>query len=210
MKKVVFEGVLIAFIGALLALAGNAVSPRGISLTHDFFHVSDRAPVASAPVATNLSSSTSTNTGAIQSTPNRPSHDLATTLKQEGLGLANGERAIELFNDPRRLQNLVLFIDARHDEEYKAGHIPGAYQFDYYYADKFLGALIPVVQQAQLIVVYCNGGDCTDSHYAALELANIVPRDRLMVYVGGITEWKGKGLEVEVGERNSGTLRKGQ
>jgi rhodanese-related sulfurtransferase len=131
-------------------------------------------------------------------------------LKQEGLGLANTDRAIELFNDPRRLQNQVVFIDARHDEEYKAGHIPGAYQFDYYYASKFLGALIPVVQQAELIVVYCNGGDCADSHYAALELGNIVPREKLMVYAGGITEWKAQGQEVEAGERNSGSLRKSQ
>jgi len=214
MKKVVLEGILIAFIGGLLALAGNAISPRGISLTQDFFHAGDRPRVTVSAVtptaSTNASTSASTNTvGAVQASATPASNDLAATLKQEGLGLANTDRAIELFNDPRRLQNQVVFIDARHDEEYRSGHIPGAYQFDYYYASKFLGTLIPVVQQAELIVVYCNGGDCTDSHYAALELANIVPREKLMVYAGGITEWKAKGQEVETGERNSGSLHKG-
>jgi rhodanese-related sulfurtransferase len=215
MKKVVLEGVLIAFIGAVLALAGNAVSPRGISLTHDFFHAGDRPRVTAATAtptanATNPTAGTKMGIAVAQGTANSPANDLAATLKQEGLGLANGERAIQLFNDPRRLQNLVVFIDARHDEEYRAGHIPGAYQFDYYYANKFLGTIIPVVQQAESIVVYCNGGDCTDSHYAALELANFVPREKLLVYAGGITEWKGKGLEIETGERNSGALHKGQ
>jgi rhodanese-related sulfurtransferase len=223
MSKVVLEGVLIAFIGALLALAGNAVSPRGISLTHDFFHVGDRSrPNPQAPAREHLTSdgpvlipgsNTSPAPAVAARSSNNPTaggNDLAMTLKQEGLGLVDGQRARELFNDPRRLQNLVVFIDARHEEEYKAGHIPGAFQFDYYYADKFLGTIVPVVQQAQVIVVYCNGGECTDSHYAALELANFVPREKLMVYAGGITEWKGSGWEIETGERNSGTLRKGQ
>jgi rhodanese-related sulfurtransferase len=208
MKKVVFEGALVAFIGALVALAGNAISPRGINLTHDFFHVADRARSNPATPAANPVSSNSSALPAPRKSSVTASNDLAAALKQEGLGLVDGARAVQLFNDPRRLQNLVIFIDARHDEEYRAGHIPGAYQFDYYYANKFLGTIVPVVQQAEAIVVYCNGGECTDSHYAALELANFAPREKLMVYAGGITEWKEMGHEVETGERNSGTLNK--
>jgi rhodanese-related sulfurtransferase len=208
MKKVVFEGALVAFIGALVALAGNAISPRGINLRHDFFHVADRARPNPATSTANPVSSNSLALPAPGNTSVAASNDLAAALKQEGLGLVDGARAVQLFNDPRRLQNLVIFIDARHDEEYRAGHIPGAYQFDYYYANKFLGTIVPVVQQAEAIVVYCNGGECTDSHYAALELANFAPREKLMVYAGGITEWKAMGHEVETGERNSGTLNK--
>jgi len=208
MKKVVLEGLLVAFIGALVALAGNAVSPRGISLTHDFFHVGDRLRLNPTTSTPNLVSSNSFTLAQSASNAATVTNNFAATLKQEGLGLIDGARAVELFNDGRRLQNLVVFIDARHDEEYRAGHIPGAYQFDYYYANKFLGTIVPVVQQAQTIVVYCNGGECTDSHYAALELANFAPREKLMIYAGGITEWKATGHEVETGERNSGVLTK--
>lgn len=208
LKAVLLEALLIAFIGGLLALAGNAVSPRGISLTQDFFHTKDSShAIASKNLSpTNASSATS----AIPPTVAAAGNDLAATLKQEGLGLINTDRAFELLNDPRRLQNLVVFIDARHDEEYKAGHIPGAYQFDYYYRDRFLGTVVPVIRPAELVIVYCNGGDCTDSHYAALELSNFIPRAKLMVYAGGITEWKAMGHEIETGERNSGVLAKPQ
>ena len=104
MKKVVLEGILIAFIGGLLALAGNAISPRGISLTQDFFHAGDRPRVTVSAVtptaSTNASTGASTNTvAAVQASATPASNELAATLKQEGLGLANTDRAIELFND---------------------------------------------------------------------------------------------------------------
>jgi len=34
-----------------------------------------------------------------------------------------------------------------------------------------------------------------------------VPKERLLVYLGGYTEWAGNQLPVEAGERNSGNLR---
>ena len=204
MKKVVFEAALIAIVGAAVGLTANALSPLGINLKQDFFHTKDRPQPAPLLVSANSAATLNTTSTA----PAIVGNDLAATLKQEGLGLADGKRALELFNDPRRPQNQIVFIDARHDKEYNEGHIPGAYQFDYYYKEKFLGTIIPLVQAAELIVVYCNGGDCTDSHYAALDLSNFVPREKLIVYSGGITEWKARGQEVETGERNSGVLQK--
>ncbi|HWH72296.1 MAG TPA: rhodanese-like domain-containing protein, partial [Candidatus Sulfotelmatobacter sp.] len=59
------------------------------------------------------------------------------------------------------------------------------------------------------IVVYCNGGNCEDSELAATMLRDAgIPKDKLLVYGGGMTEWTTNGLPVELGQRKSGNLRK--
>jgi rhodanese-related sulfurtransferase len=56
-------------------------------------------------------------------------------------------------------------------------------------------------------VVYCNGGECEDSEFAAIMLRDAgVPREMLFVFAGGIVEWKAAGLPVETGPRGSGQL----
>jgi rhodanese-related sulfurtransferase len=57
------------------------------------------------------------------------------------------------------------------------------------------------------VVVYCSGGECEDSEFAAIMLRDAgVPRDILFVYAGGILEWKATGLPVETGARLSGEI----
>jgi rhodanese-related sulfurtransferase len=68
--------------------------------------------------------------------------------------------------------------------------------------------VLPACQNARSIVVYCTGGNCEDSEFAALSLKEAgVPQERLAVYVGGITEWAAKAWPVEIGERKSGNMR---
>jgi len=108
-------------------------------------------------------------------------------------------RVVELFHDPRYAQNLVVFIDARGDKEYEEGHIPGAHQFYHLQFEKYLSTIVPLCQAAQQIVVYCGGGDCELSEFAATMLANDlgVPKEKLSVYGGGMNEWKDKHLPIE-------------
>ena len=103
----------------------------------------------------------------------------------------------------------MIFIDARDDHHYASGHIPGAWQFHHYRAENYLPAVLPVCLTALQVVVYCTGGDCEDSEFAAIMLREAgVPRDALSVYAGGITEWTANGLPVETGTRRSGELLK--
>ena len=103
---------------------------------------------------------------------------------------------------------LFVFIDARDDRHYEEGHVPGAYQFDRYYPEKHLPAVLPACLTAMKVVVYCTGGSCEDSEFAALALKEAgVPQDRLLVYAGGMTEWGANGWPVEAGERQSGNLQ---
>ncbi|HXJ72678.1 MAG TPA: hypothetical protein VNM37_07485, partial [Candidatus Dormibacteraeota bacterium] len=55
--------------------------------------------------------------------------------------------------------------------------------------------------------VYCTGGTCEDSEFAALALreAGVAP-DHLGVFVGGINEWTTLQGPIELGARNSGNL----
>jgi rhodanese-related sulfurtransferase len=129
-------------------------------------------------------------------------------LQTKGLQLASSNQVNQLFQDPRCQQGLILFVDARDDAHFQAGHIPGAYQLDYYHPEKHLGTLLPLCQVAHQVVIYCNGGECEDSELAATFLASAgIAREKLLVYGGGISEWGANGLSIEVGERSSGQMR---
>ena len=122
--------------------------------------------------------------------------------------LIDGRQAVQLFHDSHLKPGVIVFIDARDEEHYQAGHIPGAYEFDPYHPEKYFPAVLPVCQAAEQIVVYCNGGDCDDSETAALLLRDMgIPNQKLFVYGGGITEWTNNHLPVETGARNSGNLQ---
>ena len=200
-KRVLTEALLVSALGLALALVANWVSPRGLSFTRNYFPASGKERIPA----------TSSVTAAAQNT-NSASHasfeTVAARLREKGLQPIDGEEALRLFRDPQYEQELIVFVDARDDRHYQEGHIPGAHQFDRYYPEKYLGAVLPACLNAMKVAVYCTGGECEDSEFAALALKDAgVPQERLFVYVEGITEWTAKGLPVEAGERKSGNLR---
>jgi rhodanese-related sulfurtransferase len=193
------EGALVAVIGATLAFAANALSPRRLELTRNYF---PGTPLTlPTPARTNV-----TGTGGAQT--NSPLELLAARFRTEGLQLADSNLVARLFHDPRREQDGVIFIDARDEENYRAGHIPGAYHFDRFRPEDYLTNVVAVCLTAQEIVFYCNGGDCDDSEHAAIMLRDSIgiPKEKVFVYGGGMNEWTTNGLPVELGARNSGQL----
>ena len=200
MKSVLQEGVLIALIGAALAFAANALSPRGLHLSKNYY------PATSLPAPSPSPGSNATAAAGVRT--NSPLELLPALLLANGLQLADSNRVTQFFGDPRREQDAVIFIDARNDDHYRAGHIPGAYQFDHFRPENYLTNVLQVCLTAEQIVFYCNGGECDDSLQAAVMLRDSVPipKEKLFVYGGGITEWATAGLPVELGARNSGQL----
>lgn len=189
--KIFLEAVLMAIVGLMFALVANQVSPRGISLSTDLFRSSTSRADSKPPPG-----------------PATNPNTLAAELEAKGLHYADSNLVFTLHQDPRYAMELVVFIDARDDKHYQEGHIPGAYQMDHYYLEKYLPAVLPICQTADQIVFYCNGGDCEDSKLAALDLADQkIPKEKLFVYGGGMTEWSSNGWPVEVGARKSGMLR---
>jgi rhodanese-related sulfurtransferase len=202
-KKILWEGVLVAVIGAVFAFAANEVSPRGLRLTRNYFPGATRGSLPSG-AATNL---TPRPGGPRVGAPS-PAELLARRLQTKGLHLIESNHVAQLFRDPRYEQELIVFIDARDDRHYQEGHIPGAYLFDHYHAENYLATVLPVCQTAERIVVYCTGGGCEDSEFTAITLRDVgITKEKLFVYGGGMTEWTTNGLSVEVGERRSGKFR---
>jgi rhodanese-related sulfurtransferase len=198
LKSVFLEAALVATCGAGLAFAANSLSPIGLSLTRDNF---PQRPLVAIPGSLTNSAASETNTA------DGP-EALKARLGAEGLQLADGAETFQLYHDPRYPQELVVFVDARSDGAYQAGHIPGAYQFDRYYPEKYVATMLQVCNPAQQILVYCNGGNCEDSEFAAILLSQWgIPKNKLMVYGGGFTEWTNHHWPVELGTRHSGNLR---
>lgn len=200
MKSLFVEAVLVAIVGAAIALVANQVSPRGLKLTRDYFY-SSRAASAATNAASPGFGSSPTN-GAAAAVIGR--------LREKGIAMADGEHVGALFRDSRYQQGLIVFIDARDDANFQSGHIPGAYQLDYYRPEKYLPEVLQAAQLAEQIVIYCAGGTCEDSEFAAQLLAGAVPPQKLLVYPGGMAEWLTNGMPVEVGPRGSGVIRTGE
>ena len=206
-------GVLIA--GAILALAANALSPRGLSLTRDYFPAFAPAPVLTTQATNTPPNIPTTNlavfpTAATNASPNPvppATNAVAARLQARGLQLIEHAEVIAAFRDPRSAQDQFLFVDARNDQHYQEGHIPGALQLDYYHLDQYLGPALAACQIAEKIIVYCTGGDCEDSELTAALLGRIVPREKIFVYTGGFTQWSATAQPVETGARKSGVLK---
>ena len=174
----------VVVLGATLAFAANAISPRGLTLTRNYFPGTTN-PAVTAPV-----------------------QPLIAGLKQKGLQWVDEKTALRLFRDPGFQQQMIVFIDARDDEQYRNGHIPGACEFNPYYPEKQLLAVLPICQAATNVIVYCEGGECEDSQFAAVMLRDAgIQNQKLSVLVGGIAEWMTNGWPVETGDRNSGNVR---
>jgi rhodanese-related sulfurtransferase len=199
-KRTLLEVIIVGVVGLTVALAANALSPHGLKLSRDYFQTAKGPATNIAAVATNKS-------GAPVPDAQSLAAKVAARLQQKGLKLADSDQVHELFQDPRYQQGLIVFIDSRDDTHYLQGHIPGAWQLDYYRYETYLPAVLPACMMAQEIVVYCNGGECEDSEFTALLLRDAqIPLGKIRVYAGGLTEWRTNGWPVETGARNSGQL----
>lgn len=199
-RTIVVEAAIVAIVGAGLALAANELSPRGLTLSRDYFPKGTNAipaaakpvQVADSPAATNESSE---------------ADQLSGRLRDKGLQEVKRSQVDVFFHDPRAQDGRIVFVDARDEDHYQEGHIPGAYELDPYHPEKKLETVLPLCEAAEEVVVYCTGGDCEDSDTAALLLRDAgVPGRKLFVYGGGFEDWEANHLPVETGARNSGVL----
>lgn len=201
MAKMLQDSVLIVVLGTVLGLAANAVSPRGLSLTRDYFggtpgkvlRAESGSAVQSGSQGTDAARpATDGSTGTDQK--GEPSHT------KHGLPLATHEQVADWFRDPSYAQQKIVFIDARDEAHYAEKHIPGAYPFDHYHPDRYIANVLAAAQLADRIVVYCHGGDCEDSELAFQDLVALgVPESKLVIYGGGITEWVNRKMPVATG-----------
>jgi len=206
---VVFEAASVALAGLALALLANQLSPRGIELTRDYFPERPTPAVEPAASDTGLAPAEESVAASVADGLDEagPEAALEARLRERGLGLARLAEVEAWFHDPAYDLEVIIFVDARNRRLYQEGHVPAAYRFDHFYPQDTLAEVLPAALAAQWVIVYCTGGDCEDSEFAALFLRDAgVPADRLRVYVGGLEEWREAGLPIELGARRSGIL----
>ena len=203
-KGLVVEALLVTVAGGLFALAANQLSPNGIKLTRNYF---PKPP----PLATNQPAAPQPKPTATQPLPAAAQPAVAAVVTPEarlraaGLQTVPREIVAQLFTSPEYASESVIFVDARNDDHYQAGHVPGAFAFDHYRPETCVATVLPACLAATRIVVYCTGGDCEDSEFATLALAGSgVPREKLFIYPGGLADWQAAGQPVEIGARRSG------
>ena len=186
-KSLIKETCQVLTVGLAVALLANRLSPRGLPLNRDYFKESGRSTGNQSAVV-----------------PERSSPQVGDPKRSPEI---TAEEALRLFQDPRRGQGRVIFVDARKEAVFVLGHIPEAYPLDRFYPDQDLPALVLAGIGAEQVVVYCSGGTCEDSHYAALLLieAGMDPT-RIRVFAGGFTEWTSHSWPVERGARASGLI----
>lgn len=212
MLKILRDAGLILLLGIPLSLLINATSPRGLSLNRDYFYSQSTPRPPDSPTGTNVEA-----TGSVALTPTSPAPEgvpatktadpLKARLDAAGLGLVTHDEAAALHQTEAYGQGRIIFVDARDITHFHEGHIPGAYRFDHYRMEETLGEVLPVCLVADQVVVYCNGGSCEDSEYAANDLVQLgVTPGQVFVYAGGITEWKSRGMPIERGPRQSGDI----
>ena len=89
----------------------------------------------------------------------------------------------------------VLFIDARHDFEYKMGHIHGAINIALKEIDTHRNQLEGIPKE-KMLVVYCDGVECNSSIELALKLMEL-KFTNVKVFFGGWQEWKANNFPID-------------
>lgn len=212
-RTLLAEAALVAVVGVVIALVANQTSPRGLRLTRDYFPV---LPVTPAATGWDASKNPGLRASGSSAAASGGSNAVAVAVAgaEAGAGLSAVEEKVRalgfvpaklpeveaLFRDPRYAQELVVFVDARDDHHFQEGHIPGALQLDRFYPERYLPAVLPRASAAELVVVYCTGGECEDSVFAAGLLRDAgIGAERVRVYLGGFREWSERGLPSERG-----------
>ena len=110
------------------------------------------------------------------------------------------DEVAKVFKDSGTKQGLNIFVDARKEDLFVEGHIPGALHCDPYDATRHIEAVLQRANGVERVIVYCGGGDCEDSIFLCRELIDAgVPEDAVYLFAGGWKDWSAKQLPVETG-----------
>jgi len=95
-------------------------------------------------------------------------------------------------------EHAALFLDARSPEDYAEGHVPGALNLPAYEFDTRFPEIADRVEEAQSIIVYCDGVECSDSIHVAERLVEY-GFSHFAVFESGWRAWAESGAPVSEG-----------
>jgi len=184
LKQSIFEALALLVLACVVGLGFNARRSAGLVLTRDYF-----------PVLTDPRGGLADPEGGGSDEGLVPREG---QLPQHGFQVVNLSEALEYYS---RGESSIVFIDARDDATYEKCHIPSAIQFDYYHPDDYIGEVRDFAADAEIVIIYCNGGECEDSiqtaRYLTEEIEDPLPFEIVHVFEGGIQAWYDAGNERE-------------
>ncbi len=184
-KQTILEAVVFVVVACVVGLTVNAQRSDGLQISRDYF-----PPLNSAgPPAQRVQPPAPRGNGPVQPDGQVPDHDFQTVSL---------ESAYDYY---QRGESSIVFIDARDDAHFEKCHIPNAVQFDYYHPDRYIDEVRDFAADADVVIVYCNGGACEDSlqtaRYLTEEIDNPLAFETVYVFEGGIEAWYKAGYERE-------------
>ena len=90
----------------------------------------------------------------------------------------------------------VLFVDARSQNQYGNGHIPGAVSLPVGQFEERIESFLNRYPPEQPIVTYCSGRTCEDSHDLAQFLSD-VGFNNVRIFIDGFPGWEAEGYPIE-------------
>ncbi len=176
LKQSIFEALALLVLACVVGLVFNARRSTGLVLTRDYFPVlTDPRGVLADPEG-------------VASDDAPISNDAQ--LPQHGFNVVSLSEALEYYSHG---ESSIVFIDARDDAAYEKCHISSAIQFDYYRPDEYIDNVRDFAADAEILIIYCNGGDCEDSiqtaRYLTEEIEDPLPYEIVHVFEGGIQAW---------------------
>ena len=160
--KTIKEIIILVGVSVALALAVNALSPRGIALVGQW----------------------DTAEGVITASPGGDTAGRPQEIDSVAL-------AKYIFD-----KDEAVFVDARSQNDYDNGHIPGAVSFPVGRFEERVESFLNRYPAEQPIVTYCSGRACEDSHNLAQFLSD-VGFTNIRVFIDGLPGWKAEGYPIE-------------
>lgn len=229
--RTIMQFLLIGIVALVVGFGANALRGKSaLSVSKNYFDMGNplaeaaklqperAAPKKSTVDATETSEEPSAGADAAIDPSNEAAnegntHD-AVALESKGSGhLQHDYQTIEyddiaaLVDDPMTQAGLNVFVDARNEQAFGDGHLPGAmlcnpYQVPEYVDRQYDGqSFLDRVLAAEKIVVYCGGGDCADSIFMCRELMTLdVPYNNIYLYEGGWKDWTARGGTTSKGD----------
>ncbi|MCP4251740.1 MAG: rhodanese-like domain-containing protein [bacterium] len=196
LRSILVQIVVLLALSAGLGLGFNAARPDSknrIILSKDYF----KKVVPVVPSAGSTAQPTPGDPDTVVDDNDGDDAPAAAPL-DHGYQTVSFEEAFDVYNHPKYESGLYIFIDARDDDHYAEGHVPGAFQIDHYRVEQYLPDVLPDAMGAEKIVVYCNGGKCEDSILVCGDLYEAgVSREVLYLYEGGMKEWQAEDAAVQ-------------
>ena len=111
--------------------------------------------------------------------------------KRPAIGLTSRPRVEEFtVADLVRANPTILWVDARSEQEFQAGHIPNAVRLNQDAWEELLPGFLAVWQPGKAVVVYCDTAKCQASQEVAVRIRRELQIGNLFVLKNGWAAWQ--------------------